>query len=99
MKKIIWSPLSIERVEEIANYIRKDSVNASIVWAKAIFSIIERLNKYPKSGRVVPEVEREDIREVIFKNYRVIYRVDKNRLVILTVRHGKQLLPLDDVEK
>jgi len=98
MMKIIWSPLSIERIEEIANYIRDDSVNASIVWVKAVFSKIERLKRYPKSGRIVPEAEREDIREIIYRNYRIIYRIDKNRLVILTVRHGKQLLPVDDIE-
>jgi plasmid stabilization system protein ParE len=99
MMKIIWSHLSVEKIEEIASYIREDSVNASIVWVKAVFSKIERLKRCPKSGRIVPEIEREDIREVIYRNYRIIYRADKNRLVILTVRHGKQLLPVDDVKQ
>ena len=97
--KIIWSPLSVEKIEEIANYIREDNVNASIAWVKAVFSKIERLKRYPKSGRIVPESEREDIREVIYRNYRIVYRVDKSRLIILTIRHGKQLLPVDDVEQ
>ncbi len=48
-------------------------------------------------GRMVPELRRENIRDLLFGNYRVIYRVDQNRLVVLTVRHCRQLLDVDEV--
>ena len=95
--KIAWSPLSLEKLDEIASYIREDSLSAAIKWVNAIFLTTERLGKYPRSGRIVPETEREDIREIIHGNYRIIYRLDKNRVVILTVRHSMQLLPMDEV--
>jgi len=63
-----------------------------------IFGAVERLQRFPKSGRVVPEVKRPNIREIIFKNYRVIYRIERSRLSILTVRHGKQRLPLEETK-
>jgi toxin ParE1/3/4 len=52
----------------------------------------ERLREFPYSGQVVPELGREELREVIQGNYRVIYRVGEGRIDILTVYHGARLL-------
>jgi toxin ParE1/3/4 len=49
---------------------------------------VEGLASLPKRGRLVPEAERDDIRELLFSNYRIMYRVDKERIVILTILHG-----------
>jgi plasmid stabilization system protein ParE len=56
-----------------------------------LFDAVERLAELPQSGRVVPEVGVRRIRELIFGAYRVIYRV-RDRVEILTVRRGSQLL-------
>jgi toxin ParE1/3/4 len=96
--KLIWSPLALERVNEIADYIAEDNVEAARVFLIDIFGAVERLQSFPNSGRVVPEVKRPNIREIIFKNYRVIYRVERKRVSILTVRHGKQRLPLEETK-
>jgi len=48
---------------------------------------------FPMSGRKVPEYELENIREIIEKPYRIIYRIRKDRIDILAVMHGAQLLP------
>ncbi|HLG16402.1 MAG TPA: type II toxin-antitoxin system RelE/ParE family toxin [Blastocatellia bacterium] len=95
--KIVWSPLALERVNEIAGYIAEDGVEAARVWLIDVFGAVERLQRFPESGRVVPEVKRQNIREIIFKNYRVIYRVERARVSVLTVRHGKQRLLLDEL--
>jgi len=96
--KIIWSPLAIDRTTEIAEYIARDNPSAAMIWVETLFDKVEILKSSPKSGRVVPESNRDDIRELIYGNYRIIYRVDKKILSVLTVRHGKQILPLEETK-
>jgi len=96
--KITWSPLAVERMTEIKDYISRDNPTAALKWAKAVFDIIENIQDFPFMGRIVPEANRKEIRELLFKNYRIIYRVGTDHISILTIRHGKQLLPSDDIE-
>ncbi len=96
--KIIWSPLAVDRVAEIAEYIAQDSPNSTEKWVESIFQVVERLEKFPKSGRVVPEIKQDDFREIIHGNYRIIYRLQNEIVSILTVRHGRQLLPIDEIK-
>jgi len=95
--RIIWSPLSLERVAEIADYIARDNLTAAERWVDGIFKLVEPLEDLPKLGRIVPEIERDDFREIIKGNYRIIYRVEPEQVSILTVRHGKQILPLEEI--
>lgn len=95
--KIIWSPLAIERVTEIARYIAQDNPTASRKWVEMLFSKVEQLQSCPASGRMVPEVSRNGIRELIFGNYRIIYRTDPKIISILTIRHGRQILPTEEI--
>jgi plasmid stabilization system protein ParE len=90
---LIWSPLALERVVEIGQYIAEDYPGAAANVVEGIFASVRRLDRYPESGRRVPESERKDLREAIHGNYRVIYRVDPDRLVVLTVRHVKAGAP------
>jgi len=96
--KIIWSPLAIDRTTEIAEYIARDNPSAAMIWVETLFDKVEILKSSPKSGRVVPESNRDDIRELIYGNYRIIYKVEKKILSVLTVRHGKQILPLEETK-
>lgn len=75
--RIVWSPLALERVNEIADHIAENSVGAARNWLIDIFSAVDRLKDFPESGRDVPEVKRPGIREIIFKNYRIIYRAER----------------------
>ena len=96
--KIIWSPLAIDRATEIAQYIAQDNPSAASKWIEICFGKVELLKSSPESGRVVPEINRFDIRELIYGNYRIIYRIGKNRISILTVRHCKQILPTEEIK-
>jgi toxin ParE1/3/4 len=87
--RIVWSPLALSRVNEIADFISQDSVEAARVWVIDIFGIVERLRDFPESGRIMPEIKRSNIRELIFKNYRVVYKVGRKQISVLTVRHTK----------
>ena len=94
--KIVWSPLSIERITEIAQYIAKDNPTAASNWIKEIFSHVEPLETFPQSGKVVTELNNDAVRELIYGNYRVIYLIESKQISILTVRNERQLLPETD---
>ncbi|MCX5805812.1 MAG: type II toxin-antitoxin system RelE/ParE family toxin [Proteobacteria bacterium] len=95
--RIIWSPLAIDRVSEIATYIAQENPAAAEKWVDTVFRKVEDLQDFPESGRVVPETENKAIRELIYGNYRLIYRLEEKRISVLTVRHGKQILPVDEI--
>jgi toxin ParE1/3/4 len=96
--RIIWSPLAVDRVAEIAGYIAMDNPDAAGDWVDTIFRKVKELGDFPESGRVVPETDNKIIRELIYSNYRIIYRLEKKTIFILTVRHGKQVLPVDEIK-
>jgi toxin ParE1/3/4 len=96
--KIIWSPLAVDRVSEIAGYIAQDNPVAAESWITTVFTKVEDLKAFPESGCVVPETDNKAIRELIYGNYRIVYRIEEKRLSVLTVRHGKQLLPVDEIK-
>ena len=96
--KIMWSPLAIDRTTEIAEYIAKDNPSSARKWVEILFGKVELLESSPLSGRVAPETRREEIRELIYDNYRIIYRVEKNKISIFTIRHGRQILPIGDIQ-
>ena len=96
--KIQWSPLAIDRVTEIASYISKDNPNAAKKWIREFFARTGQLGAFPESGRHLIETARKDIRELIWGNYRIIYRIETRQVSILTVRHTKQILPFGDLK-
>ena len=95
--KIIWSPLAIDRASEIAEYIAVDKPSAADKWITAIFLKVAKLASSPEIGRVVPEIKDEQFRELTYGNYRIIYRIEKKQVSILTIRHGKQILPIEEI--
>jgi len=95
--KIIWSPLAIDRASEIAEYIARDKPSAAEKWVNTIFSKVEQLRSSPEIGRIVPEIRNEQFRELIYGNYHIIYRVEKKQISILTIRHGRQILPISEI--
>jgi toxin ParE1/3/4 len=84
--KIIWSPLAIERAYEAASDIARYKPQAALNWLDGLFKVTDRLERFPKSGRIVPEISSEEFREVIDRSHRVIYRIEKTFVSILTVR-------------
>ena len=93
----MWSPLAIDRASEIAKYIAQDKPSAAEKWINTVFSKVEQLKSSPEIGRVVPEIGNDQFRELIYGNYRIIYRIEKKQISILTIRHGKQILPIDEI--
>ncbi len=91
--KLIWTDPSIADLRAIRDYIGRDSdYYAADVIAELVLSV-ERLLQFPKLGRVVPEAKDENIRELVQLGYRIIYRIDGQRIEILTIMHGSRDLP------
>jgi plasmid stabilization system protein ParE len=91
--KIVWSPLAIDHAHEAAAYIAGDKPDAALRWLDGLFEVTDRLEMFPESGRIVPEIGLPEFREVVYrKAYRVIYRIEKTRVSILTIRNFAQLL-------
>lgn len=91
--KIVWAPLAIKRAYEAAEYIAGDSPDAALRWLDGLFDVTDRLETFPESGRIVPEIGLPEFREVVYrKAYRIIYRLEQRRVAILTVRNFAQLL-------
>lgn len=93
--RVVWSPLALDRVVEIAEFIARGRPAAAEEWVDAIFASVERLERFPQSGRRVEESHRSDLREVVHGDYRVIYRAEPDHLIVLTVRHARQDLRPD----
>jgi len=90
--KIIWSLRAISRLEEIRAYIANQApITADRVIRRIILST-ERLKSFPNSGRVVPEYNMKEIREIIEAPYRILYHVGDERIEIINVLHSRQLL-------
>ncbi|MFA6414045.1 MAG: type II toxin-antitoxin system RelE/ParE family toxin [Syntrophales bacterium] len=95
--KIVWSPLAVDRASEIADYIAQDKPSSAENWINTVFSKVEELKSSPEIGRIVPEIRNKQFRELIYGNYRIIYRIEKKQISILTIRHGKQILPIQEI--
>lgn len=90
--RVIWSPLADEQADEVFAYIAADDSAAAIAWLERLLERVASLARFPDSGRVVPEFERDDLRELIIGSYRVIYRRQAACVEIATIRHGAREL-------
>ena len=97
--RIVWAPLAVDRASEIADYIAQDKPASVKKWIDTIFSKVAQLKSSPEIGRIVPEINDSQFRELIYGNYRIIYRIDieKEQILILTIRHGSQILPINEI--
>ncbi|MBW6517650.1 MAG: type II toxin-antitoxin system RelE/ParE family toxin [ANME-2 cluster archaeon] len=92
MARIIWSPNASDDLESICEFIAIDSEYYARSFAKGIIKAIERLIVFPESGRIVPEYNLNNIREIIYQNYRIVYRIKSDIIEIVTIVHGARLL-------
>ena len=86
--KIDWTEPSLLDLQNIREYIAKDSGYYAERFIARVIEAAETLQQFPLIGRAVPEAEDETIRELLFHNYRIVYRAEPARILILTVIHG-----------
>ena len=92
MTRVIWTREAVEDVEAIKAYVARDSVRYAALLAERIVAAVGRLELFPESGRVVPEVGDASLREIIYGAYRIVYRIQSESIQVVTVHHAARLL-------
>lgn len=90
--RVEWSPRAVEDLEAITQYIGADSTAYAAAVVQRILSATRQLSPFPFSGRVVPELGDENIREWFAYSYRIIYRIEHDVVTVAAIIHGKRLL-------
>jgi toxin ParE1/3/4 len=93
--ELIWAPSARLDLRELASYIAESRPRASAIFVKNVFRTLEHLSDFPKSGRVVPEFNHPNIREIIRKPCRIVYRVKHRAHIVEIVRiwHAARGIP------
>lgn len=92
MVSIIWTESANSDLIDIKEYVSLDSVVQAALLIEAIYTKAQILSKYPEIGKPVPELSGTEYRELLFKRYRIIYRVSITDIFILSVHHNARLL-------
>lgn len=91
---VVWSPRAVDDIDAIAAYIAEDSEAYAASVVRVILAKARNLPEFPLMGRIVPEFDDANIREVFAYSYRIIYEIAGDTITIATVVHGKRLLEL-----
>ena len=90
-----WSKIALEDLQNIHEFITQDDPSQADKFIDALIGSAQQLELFPLSGRSVPEYDHPAIREIIYSSYRIIYRIDDDRVEIVTVLHGARILPVE----
>ena len=92
---VIWTDEALEKLWEIEQYIGSNSPENAEKFVNYLIEQGESIAFNPHMGRRVPEISNPEIRELIVKKYRIVYRVYKSQIEILTVFEGHKMLRLE----
>ena len=90
--EVEWSPGAMEDLESIAEYIARDSEFYARAVVTEVLSVSRNIPDFPLIGRIVPEISEENVRERLVYSYRLVYRIESRRILVVAVIHGKRLL-------
>ena len=93
MVKLKWHNDAKRDLFQIYNYIYEDSVYYSIKTINNIIAKTDNLEYFPYIGRKIPEYNRENERELIYKSYRIMYRIESDKIFIRRIWHSARKLP------
>ncbi len=88
MGKVIWAPSAINDINFIAEYVARDSIDQATLLITRLIEATDRLQEFPFSGRMIPEIGNESCREVIYGSYRIMYRIEGDNVWITGVVHA-----------
>jgi addiction module RelE/StbE family toxin len=97
--KLVWTNEALNKLAEIDEYISQDSTTRAKGFIQNIMKSTSSLTKFPLKGRMVPEFNISEIREIIYKNYRIVYRINKDQIQILTVFEAHRLIRTKEIFK
>ena len=79
--KLIWSPASRDDLHDIVVFISRDNPQRAMAFGYRLISETDKLQAFPEIGRMVPEYQNRNLREIIVRPYRIVYRVNHERKV------------------
>lgn len=93
--QLIWAPSARLDLKELASYVAESRPEAAIRFVRSIFHSVEHLAEFPESGRVVPEFDEPDIREVVRRPCRIVYRIKREAGIVEIARvwHAARGIP------
>jgi toxin ParE1/3/4 len=97
---VIFGPRSRSDLKDIVCYVRSAS-GAPAVAERLGIGLMEKalsLSTFPERGRIVPELGLSDVREIIFRSYRIVYRIDPTHIQVLRFWHAARGAPEINVE-
>lgn len=97
--KLRWTLHARNDLRNIASYISTDNPTAARTWIEELRSQARNAAMYPLAGRTVPEMDRDDVREVLVRTYRIAYLITNTEIHVLTVFDGLRLFPIRAVRK
>ena len=92
MVQIKWTNRALNDLREIHEFIAKDSPRYAQIQIEKIQKAVSNLAVFPSLGRQVPEFPHLPYREVLVGNYRILYREEEKRVLVMSVVHGRRLL-------
>jgi len=93
--KVIWSPAVRDDLHDIIIFIARDNRSRAMSFGYELISETDRLQEFPELGRIVPEYTNNDIREIIFRPYRIVYRLNAKQRIceIARIWHSARGIP------
>lgn len=93
MTRVRWTSQEIEDIQSIRDFISRDSQKYAALVVEKLIAAVDLLEEFPLAGRVVPELSREDVRELVRPPYRIVYRVLKDGVDVATVFRSSRVIP------
>ena len=95
MTTVSWTPQARDDLAAIHEFIARESPHYADLVVRELIGAVARLADFPQSGRMVPELHRPDVREVLWHSYRLVYRhaEQAGEAHVLTVFRAERLLP------
>lgn len=95
-RRIEWTLSAQRDLQRIYEWIARDSAKYALRMVRRIRQKVETLQRFPEGAAIVPEWDRQDLRETFEGPYRILFAVDSSRVLVLSVIHGARLLSDDD---
>ena len=96
--KVFWTENAIQDLLGIKTYIAQDSIDRAGKWLMELYAAGENLSQLSGRGRIVPEFNQENLRELLIENYRLVYRIKSTTVEIITVFEGHRQLKGRDLK-
>jgi addiction module RelE/StbE family toxin len=91
--KLVWTDRALRDLKAIDDYIAADDPDAAARWIDKLFAAAQRAAQFPLAGHVVRERGDSQLRQVLVRTYRIVYRIKGSSIHVLTVFEGRHLLP------